>query len=80
MGGLLHLVQRGGAWAAAAPPSPLLAAHPSTTSVLTLYYSMPHYNYLCTVKGQPFIDEPVEIHGTNDQLMTDSADATDQLL
>jgi len=41
---------------------------------------MPHYNYLCTVKGQPFIDEPVEIHGTNYQLMTDSADATDQLL
>ena len=37
MGGLLHLVQRGGAWDAA-PPSPLLAvpnviAHPSTASV-----------------------------------------------
>ena len=36
MGGLLHLLQRGGAWAA--PPSPLLAApnitaHPSTASV-----------------------------------------------
>jgi len=35
MGGLLHLVQRGGAWV---PPSPLLAvpnvtAHPSTASV-----------------------------------------------
>jgi len=40
MGGLLHLVQRGRAWAAAAPPSPLLAvpnvtAHPSTASVYT---------------------------------------------
>jgi len=39
MGGLLHLVQRGGAWGDAAPPSPLLAvpnltAHPSTASVL----------------------------------------------
>ena len=38
MGGLLHLVQRGGAGRAAAPPSPLLAvpnvtAHPSTDSV-----------------------------------------------
>jgi len=38
MGGLLHLVQRGGAWVGCGPPSPLLAvrnvtAHPSTTSV-----------------------------------------------
>jgi len=38
-GGLLHLVQREGAWA----PSPLLAvpnvtAHPLTASVPTLYY------------------------------------------
>jgi len=38
MGELLHLVQRGGAGRAAAPPSPLLAvpnvtAHPSTASV-----------------------------------------------
>ena len=38
MGGLLHLVQRGGPGRAAAPPSPLLAvpnvtAHPSTVSV-----------------------------------------------
>jgi len=36
--GLLHLVQRGGAWRAAAPPSPLIAipnvtAHPSMASV-----------------------------------------------
>jgi len=43
MSGLLHLVQRGEAWAAgwaAGPPSPLLAvtsvtAHPSTASVPT---------------------------------------------
>ena len=39
MGGLLHLVQRGGAWASWVPPRPLLAvpnvtAHPSTASVL----------------------------------------------
>jgi len=41
---------------AAAPPSPLFAvpnviAHPSTASVPTSYYSMWHYNYLCTLKG-----------------------------
>jgi len=38
MGGLLHILQQGGAWRAAAPPSSLLAvpnitAHPSTASV-----------------------------------------------
>jgi len=38
MGGMLHLVQRGGAWAGCGPPSPVLAvpnetAHPSTASV-----------------------------------------------
>ena len=38
VGELLHLVQRGGAWASCAPPSPLLAVpnvtvHPSTASV-----------------------------------------------
>jgi len=38
MGGLLHLVQRGGAWRAATSLSPLIAvpnvtAHPSTASV-----------------------------------------------
>ena len=38
MGGLLHLVQRGGDWAGPSPPRPLLAvpnvtAHPSTASV-----------------------------------------------
>jgi len=48
-GGVLHLVQGGGAWAAAAPPSPLLAVlnvtvHPSMASVPTSYYSMWHYN------------------------------------
>ena len=48
MGGLLHLVQRGWAWGAGAPPSPLLAvpnvtAHPSTASVpiTVLLYNSP---------------------------------------
>ena len=41
---------------AATPSNPLLAvpnvtAHPSTASVPTLYYSMWHYNCLCTLKG-----------------------------
>ena len=40
----------------AAPPSPLLAvpnvtAHPSTTSVPTLYYLMWHYNCLWALNG-----------------------------
>ena len=40
MGGLLHLVQRGGDWAGPSSPGPLLAvpnvtAHPSTASVPT---------------------------------------------
>jgi len=54
MGGLLHLVQRWRAWAGcAAPPSPLIAvphvaAHPSTASVPTSYYSIWHYNCMCT--------------------------------
>ena len=37
MGGLLHLVQRGGAWAGCGPPTPLavpnVTAHPLTASV-----------------------------------------------
>ena len=41
---------------AAARPSPLLAvpnvaAHPSTASVPTSYYSIGHYNYRCSLKG-----------------------------
>ena len=56
MGGLLHLVHRGGAWAGCPQSSPILAvpnvtAHLSTASVPTSYYSMCHYNYLCTLKG-----------------------------
>jgi len=47
MGGLLHLVQRGGAWAGYGPaqshppihPVPNVTAHP-TTSVPTSYYSI----------------------------------------
>ena len=44
MGGLLHLVHRGGAWVAAAPPSHFLAvpnvtAHPSTASIPTIIAS-----------------------------------------
>ena len=55
MGGLLHLVQRGGAYAGCGPASPLLAvadvtAHPSMASVPTSYYSMWHYHYLWTLK------------------------------
>jgi len=51
MGGLLHLVQRGGPRRAVAPPSPLLAVpdvttHPSTASVPISDYSMWHYNCL----------------------------------
>ena len=46
MSGLLHLVQRGGAWRAVASPSPLLAmssvtAHPSTASVPVTVYDVP---------------------------------------
>jgi len=42
MGGLLHLVQQGGACAGAAPPSPLFAVpnvttHPSTASIPVCY-------------------------------------------
>ena len=49
MGGLLHLVQRGGATPLLAIPN--VTAHPSTASVPTSYYSMWHYNYLCQLKG-----------------------------
>ena len=48
MGGLLHLVQRGGDWARGrSPPRPLFAvsnvtAHPSSASVPTSYYLMWH--------------------------------------
>jgi len=46
----------GGLRPAQALLGPLLAipnvpAHPSTASVLTSYYSMWHYNYLCTLNG-----------------------------
>jgi len=48
MGGLLHLVQRGGAWAGCGPAQSLLAvpnvtAHPSTASVpiTVLLYDCP---------------------------------------
>ena len=50
-GGLLHLVQRRGAWASYDPAVPNVTAHPSTASVPTSYYSMWHYNYLCALKG-----------------------------
>jgi len=56
MGGLLHLVQLEGPGRAGAPASPLLAvpnvtAHPSTSSVPASYFSMWHYNCLCTLKS-----------------------------
>jgi len=48
MGGMLHLVQRGGPWSDCGPPSPLLAvpnvtAYPSTASVpiIVLLYDGP---------------------------------------
>jgi len=52
----------GGAWRAAARLSPLLAlpnvtAHTSTTSVPTLYYSMLHYNCLCTIGPKGLITQ-----------------------
>ena len=51
MGGLLHLIQRWGAWAGCGPaqsPAPNVTAHPSMASVSTSYYSMWHYNSQCT--------------------------------
>jgi len=63
IGRLLHLVQRGGAWAGCGPAQSLLAvpnvtAHPSTASVPTSYYSMCHYKCLCTLKCYRFITCP----------------------
>ena len=57
MGGLLHLVQRGGAWVGCGPAHPLLAVpnvttHQLTASVLTSYCLMWHYNYQCPLKGE----------------------------
>jgi len=54
MGGLLHLVQRGGPGRPVVPLSFLIAvrnvtAHPSTASVPTSCYSMWHYDCLCTL-------------------------------
>ena len=56
IGGLLHLVERGGAGRGCSPPRPLLAvpnvtAHPSTASVPTSYYSIRHYNCLGSLNG-----------------------------
>ena len=57
MGGLLHLVQRGGDWAALqpaqAPPrcTKYVTAHLSTASVPTSYYSMWHCNRLWSLNG-----------------------------
>jgi len=57
MGGLLHLVQQEGAWVGCGPTqsSPRCTKCNSpptilTASVPTSYYSMWHYNYLCTLK------------------------------
>ena len=57
MGGLLHLVHRGGAWAAWALHSPLLAvpnvtAHPSTASVPTSHHLMWHYNRVNALRNR----------------------------
>ena len=54
---VIHLVQRGWAWAGEAPPSPLLpvpnvTAHPSTASVPTSRYSIWHCNCLYALNVQ----------------------------
>jgi len=61
IGGLLHLVQRGGDWVGRSPPRSLLAvlnvtAHPSTASVsiTVLVYNGPllcGFNVLTALKG-----------------------------
>jgi len=55
VGGLLHLVQQGGAWVGSSPAQSLAApnvtAHLSTASVPRTSYLMWHYNYLCFLKG-----------------------------
>jgi len=59
MGGLLHLVQRGGTGRGHSPPRPLLAVpnvtvHPSTASVLitVLLYNGPLFcDLMCPLKG-----------------------------
>ena len=57
MGGLLHLVQRGVAWAGCGPAQATprcctkCNSHPSTASVPTSYHSMWRYNCLCILKG-----------------------------
>ena len=49
---LLHVVQRGGAWAGCGPVAvPDVTAHPSTVSVPTSYYSVWQYNCLSPLKG-----------------------------
>jgi len=55
MGGLIHLVQRGGDWAGPQPPRPLLGvqnatAHPSTASVpitVLLYNGLLRSGLMC---------------------------------
>jgi len=54
MGGLLHLVQRGGDWAAL-PAVPNITSHPSTASVaiIVLLYNDPLlYGFDLPIKGQ----------------------------
>ena len=70
MGGLLHLIQRGGPGRAAAPPSPLLAvpnvtAHPLTVSVPSSYYLMWHYNSLCPERVNVRTKQLVSQYGAN---------------
>jgi len=60
MGGLLHLVQRGGDWVGPSPPRPLLAvpnvtAHPSTVSVpitIFLYNCRLLCGFKVAIRGQ----------------------------
>jgi len=67
MGGLLHLVQRGGAWAGCGPPSPILAvpnviAHPLTASVpitVLLYDGRLVCGFNVAIKGLKFEETAV---------------------
>ena len=53
MGGLLHLVQQGGAWVGCGPaPLSSLLAVPNVTARPSVEEWIWHYNCLCTLKGQ----------------------------
>ena len=73
MGGLLHLAQRGGAWAGCGPAHPFLAVpnittHPSTASVpitVLLYDGPLLYGFNVAIKG---LNRPESIMKSRSQL------------